>query len=83
MAWEDVPARLAYYDTLDYADDSGGETPSVKLVRNYGGLKNGVVSLDNVPVELRDDLEADLEYRIGACENLAKARAWKPGPNWP
>lgn len=75
MAWADVPAKLTQYDAEPYADNGNDTLPSFKLVSLYVPL-GLVVKLENVPINRRDDLEKDLDYRLGACVNLAKSRGW-------
>ena len=75
MAWADVPTKLTQYDAEPYADNSNDTLPSFKLVSLYVPL-GLVIILANVPELLRDDLEKDLDYRLGACVNLAKSRGW-------
>lgn len=76
MAWVDVPAKLAGYRTMEY----GGDRQADALLAAYGGIRrNGneaVYSLDFVPPSEQKPLEDELDYRIGACENLAKGRGW-------
>lgn len=75
MAWADVPAKLTQYDAEPYADNSNETLPSFKLVSAY--VPEGLpVVLASVPWERRDALEKDLDYRLGACVNLAKSRGW-------
>ena len=75
MAWADVPAKLTQYDGEEYADDSNETLPSFKLVSAYVPEGRPVI-LANVPELLRDDLEKDLDYRLGACVNLAESKGW-------
>lgn len=77
MAWADVPAKITKYNSLEYADDTKGTTPSEKLVRQF---TNGVSGTDINLISgwAREDFEQQLDYRIGACENLAKSRAIDP-----
>lgn len=76
MAWVDVPAKLAGYRTMEY----GGDTQANSLLAAYGGMRrvedDVTYSLDFVPDSEKAPLEAELDYRIGACENLAKGRGW-------
>lgn len=69
MAWADVPAKLAEYETIDY----GGEENARRLLAAYSAS-----ILADVPELLRPDFEADLDYRLGACKNLIASRAIDP-----
>ncbi len=69
MAWSDVPTKLTKYDGLKYAPDNA----STEFVLSF---TQGVSSdPDDVPVNRQAELEAALDYRIGACENLALSKA--------
>lgn len=72
MAWADVPAKLAAYDALEYADNTNGTTASYKLLRSFN-----VETLAAVPVDQREDFEEQLDYRAGACVNVAKSKGWR------
>jgi len=81
MEWAGVPSLLDQYDSMEYADNTGGSTASQKLVRSFTG---GTDDIADVPVERRVEFMEQLEYRMGACANLATSRAWKPKPGvWP
>jgi hypothetical protein len=69
MAWEDVPAKLAQYDTTLYAP----ENAAAKLLALYQATK-----LSEVAVDQREDFEDKLDYRLGACLNLAASKAIRP-----
>lgn len=71
MAWADVPTKLTQYDNEQYADNSNGTTASFKLLASFHAA-----TLEQVPVLSRDEFEAQLDYRLGACINLRKSRAW-------
>jgi len=64
MAWADVPAKLVEYDEQRYAKLGASAT----LLREYGAT-----TPDQVPEYRREDFERDLDYRLGACKNLAKS----------
>ncbi len=66
MAWADVPAKLAQYVLEEYAPPNADTT----LLSEYG-----VTDVNDVPVTRQADFEADLDYRLGACQNLAASRA--------
>lgn len=77
MAWADVPAKLAGYRTMEY----GGDRQADALLAAYGGIRRNAdgsadYSLVYVPDSEKTPLEQELDYRIGACENLAKGRGW-------
>lgn len=78
MAWEDIVTKLALYRTLEY----GGNEQADKVIVNHYGVTfdpiDDAMSAATVPLNQRDDMEADLDYRIGACENLEESRAWSP-----
>lgn len=69
MAWQDVPAKLTQYAALTYAPDNA----DVTLLSEYG-----VTDVSDVPAHRREDFEADLDYRLGACQNLEISRAVRP-----
>lgn len=69
MAWEDVPEKLTQYENERYAPENARAT----LLAFYGATE-----LDDVKEFLRDDLEKDLDYRLGACINLRNSRAIHP-----
>lgn len=71
MAWSDVPAKLAQYDAEPYADNSNGTTASYKLLRSFAAS-----TADEVPAHMRETFEDQLDYRLGACINLRKSKAW-------
>lgn len=73
MAWADVQAKLAAYDAMEYADNTGGTSASYKLLRSF----NANTAAD-VPVNRRDEFEEALDCRAGACANLAKSKGWRP-----
>lgn len=62
MAWTDVQAKLAEYVLETYAPDNADTT----LLAYYGAT-----TLDEVPEHRREEFETDLDYRLGACKNLA------------
>ena len=66
MAWSDVPAKLTEYALETYAS-TGADTT---LLNEYG-----VTNVADVPENRRADFEADLDYRLGACKNLAASTA--------
>lgn len=72
MSWDQVPSKLAKYRTLEYSDDATVD----QFRNNYGILSDA--DLDMLPVYKRIEFEAELDYRIGACENLAASKAWTP-----
>lgn len=72
MAWEDVPAKLAHYRTLEYEADVNAD----RLLANFGVFDDA--DLDMIPVYKRAEFEEQLDYRIGACENLAVSVGWSP-----
>lgn len=72
MAWADVPAKLAKYDQEPYADNSQGTSASFKLLASFH-----VETPDQIISELRDEFESQLDYRLGACENLRKSKGWR------
>jgi hypothetical protein len=78
MAWADVPAKLEKYRDQDY----GGDDQADKLIEAYGGRdpRTGVLDVNNVMENYRQGFEEELDYRIGACENLETSKAWKPKP---
>jgi hypothetical protein len=69
MAWDDVPQKLIDYDAETYATDNASAT----LLAEYG-----VTDVNDVPEHRREDFETDLDYRLGACQNLAKSKAVRP-----
>lgn len=73
MAWNDVPAKLAVYGAVQY----GGPEAVERLLAAYVPYPYPLV-VENVPVIRRDDFEADLDYRFGACKNLSQSVAWNP-----
>lgn len=82
MAWEDVPAKATAYNTEPYSYAQEGETATQRLIREFTNGQG--TTLDDVPVERRGEFEEQLDYRLGACENVDRARAWKPKPGvWP
>jgi len=74
MAWEDVPQKMIDYGNEPYAKPDGPQT----LLQEYGAA-----TINDVWPEHREDFEADLDYRLGACINLRNSKAWKPGKDWP
>lgn len=72
MAWEDVPAKLASYDAEEYADNSNGTTASFKLLASFEAA-----TVDDVPVDARDEFESVLDARLGACVNLRTSKGWR------
>lgn len=77
MAWADVPAKFEQYMTIDY----GGAANATNLVRRYVPFDTGkAATLDNIPVDKREDFESDLDYQLGACKNLVTSRSWHPQP---
>lgn len=72
MAWADVPAKLTKYDALKYAQDDAAE----KLVRFFTNGKSS--DHEDVAENLRDAFEEQLDYNIGACENLEASKAVRP-----
>lgn len=81
MQWSDVPTLLDQYDSMEYADNSGGSLASQKLVRSFTG---GSDDIADVPEKRRIEFMEQLEYRMGACANLSTSVAWKPRPGvWP
>lgn len=70
MAWNDVPAKLAQYAQERYAPPD-----AVRTLFNEFGVPTTVVA--DVPELKRADFEAALDYRLGACINLRKSRAWR------
>lgn len=71
MAWEDVPTKLAQYDEATYAPNREGMTASNALL-----LEFDVTQVSDLPVHRRTEFEDALDYRLGACVNLASSRAW-------
>lgn len=69
MAWQDVPAKLAQYAQEEYAPPNADTT----LLNEYG-----VTDVNDVPTYRQGDFEADLDYRLGACQNLANSKAQRP-----
>lgn len=69
MAWEDVPAKMARYIDIEY----GGLDNAARLLANFKAD-----TVDEVPVQLRVEFEEQLDYRLGACENLVRSRAINP-----
>lgn len=69
MAWSDVPDKLAEYALETYAPENADTT----LLREYG-----VATVDDVPEHRREEFEAHLDYRLGACKNLdaSTAKRW-------
>lgn len=76
MAWADVPAKLAGYRTMEY----GGDRQADAVLAAHAGMRrvgdDVTYSLDFVPDSEKAPLEDELDYRISACENLAKGRGW-------
>lgn len=72
MAWADVPAKLTKYDGLAYAPADAAD----KLVLFFTNGKSTDVS--TVASHLQDAFEEQLDYNIGACENLAASKAVRP-----
>lgn len=70
MAWADILARLAHYRTLEYEANVNAD----RLIRSFGATSDA--EIDMIPVYRRDEFEQQLEYRIGACENLAASGGW-------
>lgn len=66
MAWDEVPTKLAAYALETYAPPNA----DTALLREYG-----VVNVADVPEGRREDFEADLDYRLGACINLRNSKA--------
>lgn len=71
MAWADVPAKLAQLDAEEYTDDTQGTTASFKLLASFKAA-----TVDDVPLEMRDEFEKQLDYRLGAMVNLRNSKAW-------
>lgn len=69
MAWEDVPAKMARYIDIEY----GGLDNAARLLAKFKAD-----TVDEVPVQLRVEFEEQLDYRLGACENLVRSRAINP-----
>lgn len=76
MAWEDVPAKVETLMNIEY----GGEAQVNATIAAYDGVQNigGVMNyeVNAVPLNKRAEFEAALDYRIGACQNLIKSKAW-------
>lgn len=70
--WADVPAKLADYDAQPYADNSNGTSASYKLLRSFDAN-----TAEEVPENRRIEFEEQLDYRLGACKNLAKSKGWR------
>lgn len=66
MAWTDVPAKLQQYALETYAPPNA----DVTLLKEYG-----VDNVQDVPEHRREEFEAALDYRLGACVNLNKSTA--------
>ena len=66
MAWADVPTKLTNYELEAYAPDDARQT----LLNEFGAA-----TLDDVPEHRRDEFEAALDYRLGACVNLRNSKA--------
>lgn len=71
MAWADVPAKLTQYDAEPYADNSQGTTASFKLLASFKAA-----TLADIGPLYQEDFEKALDYRLGACINLRKSKAW-------
>lgn len=72
MAWEDVPAKLDEYEAAEYAPpDARGA-----LIRAYSNGQSEDIA--DIPEHRRVEFEEQLDYRLGACLNLAASRAWTP-----
>lgn len=76
MAWADVPAKLEKYRTMQY----GGDRQADATLAAHAGVRvvgNTVTySIDYVPDSEKVPLEQELDYRIGACEQLEVSRGW-------
>lgn len=68
MAWDDVPPKLAQYETETYAPVGA----RAALLAEYGAA-----TLDDVPENRRVDFEAALDHRLYACINLRQSKAWR------
>ncbi len=66
MAWTDVPAKMIQYDLEAYAPTNATQT----LLNEFS-----VTTVDDVPESRRTEFEEALDYRLGACQNLAKSKA--------
>ena len=71
MSWLEVPAKLVAYANEPYAPDDA----ITQLFRAYGVPRN---SPADVPENMREEFEARLDYRLGACINLRTSRAIDP-----
>lgn len=69
MAWIEVPTKLRQYAVSEYAPVNADLT----LLAEYGAR-----DLNGVPEARREDFESDLDYRLGACVNLANSKAMRP-----
>lgn len=69
MAWSDVPTKLAEYAAEEYAPPTADAT----LLNEYGAE-----TLPDVPEHRREDFEADVDCRLGACRNIKVSR----GKRW-
>lgn len=69
MAWDDVPAKLARYASIEY----GGEENARRLVVSFN-----VGTILELPEEMHEEFEQALDYRLGACENLVRSKAIDP-----
>ena len=69
MAWEDVPAKLEEYGAMAYAP----ENAVAALLSAFGAADT-----KDVASQLREEFEAHLAYRMGACENLENSKAIHP-----
>lgn len=72
MSWPQVPAKLAQYRSIEY----GGNDIADRFIKDFGILHDS--DLDMVPLYKRAEFEAELDYRIGACLNLATSTGWRP-----
>ncbi len=71
MSWEQVPAKLTEYRNIEY----GGDVAADRLLAAYGVLDGDI---NMIPAYRRDAFEDDLDYRLGACRELVKSKAWSP-----
>lgn len=69
MAWADVDAKMARYIEIEY----GGLDNAARLLAAFNAD-----TTDEVPVHRRDEFEEQLDYRLGACENLVRSRGINP-----
>lgn len=76
MAWEDVPAKLAEYRTIEYGGDENADR---LLAAFYGWQPQSnprVYGIEYVPEKLHAEFEDALDYRLNACRELVRSRAW-------